>query len=175
SFTSIELVDFSLKQHWEFLDQDVLNHFCQNRVKLIDMSWDAMMNNAGISLDIAIKAPESIYNEYLKARENPKIIHYAGWEKPWNIPSLDMAEYFWKYARLSPYYEDILVAMNKYQCNNLVKKEYIYKEQEKPLSNIQLFKKICKTDGFFTAVKRSIKTLCGISNTAKQKKNKKGK
>ena len=36
------------------------------------------------------------------------LIHFAGYQKPWDIVDCDFAEYFWEYAKLSPYYPMIL-------------------------------------------------------------------
>ena len=44
----------------------------------------------------------------MTAHANPKIIHYAGPDKPWNDPNTDYAGLFWKYARESKYYESII-------------------------------------------------------------------
>ena len=53
-------------------------------------------------------SPFALYNEYLKARKNPKVAHYAGYQKPWNVPTYDFAEYFWRYVRQTVFYEEIL-------------------------------------------------------------------
>lgn len=36
------------------------------------------------------------------------MIHFAGYQKPWDVVDCDMAEYFWEYAKLSPYYPRLL-------------------------------------------------------------------
>lgn len=51
------------------------------------------------------------YNLYMEARKSPKIIHYAGCPKPWQIPEADFTEDFWEYARKSPFYERIIANM----------------------------------------------------------------
>ena len=56
-------------------------------------------------------APKYIYDNYKKALENPKIIHYAGRFIPCFTPLVDLAQYFWKYARMTPYYELTLSIM----------------------------------------------------------------
>ena len=53
-------------------------------------------------------APRMLYEEYAFARKTPKMIHYAGYQKPWEVVDCDMAEYFWEYAKLSPYYPRLL-------------------------------------------------------------------
>lgn len=41
------------------------------------------------------------------AMNNPLIIHWANYKKPWNY-DVNLDFLFWKYARLSPFYEEIL-------------------------------------------------------------------
>ena len=57
---------------------------------------------------IVSRAPKYLQDEYMTAHANPKIIHYAGPDKPWNNPLADYAEAFWKYAKDSGYYEAII-------------------------------------------------------------------
>ena len=59
-------------------------------------------------MDILKMAPRELYEEYTKARKNPYLIHFAGYQKPWDAVDCDFAEYFWEYAKLSPYYPMIL-------------------------------------------------------------------
>ena len=53
-------------------------------------------------------APRALYEEYTEARKQPYIIHFAGYQKPWNVVDCDFAYYFWKYAKLSPYFPILL-------------------------------------------------------------------
>jgi len=106
-----ELIDRTLKQKWNMLDQDVLNWKCQGNVKFLDMKWNVLMNwkYCGKSrMDILKNAPNSLYQSYLVSRKKPAIIHYAGAWKPWQLPRCDYAEEFWQVARKSPFYETIL-------------------------------------------------------------------
>ena len=97
------------------------------------MSWNVMTDCAGMRLNnIKTFAPYNIYEEYLNARKNPKIIHYAGFAKPWNRPEDDFSECFWTIARDTEVYELILSRMMNYifhtnkninmSSNNLVNK-----------------------------------------------------
>ena len=104
-----ELLQFAASNKWELLDQDVLNYIAQGSVKYVDTAWNVMTDWAGIRISqIIALAPKRMNTDYLKAHKNPKIIHYAGPDKPWHRPYEDKAEYFWKYARNCPYYEVIL-------------------------------------------------------------------
>lgn len=111
-YTTKKMLTFAGKYKWQLLDQDVLNYLAQGRVRYVNMSWNVMTDWAGIRINQIISlAPHYLNKEYMEARNNPKIIHYAGPDKPWNQPFSDMAEYFWKFARNTPFYEVILQRM----------------------------------------------------------------
>lgn len=107
-----DMLSFAMSEKWELLDQDVLNYLTQDKVKYVDMAWNSMTDWAGIRVaQIIPLAPENLQRDYLEARKNPKIIHYAGPDKPWFLPESDYASVFWNYARKSPLYEVILKRM----------------------------------------------------------------
>ena len=70
--------------------------------------WNVLMNWQAIDgrsrMDIMKMAYRDLYNEYLSARKAPKIVHFAGYQKPWDVFNCDMSGYFWKYASMSPFY-----------------------------------------------------------------------
>ncbi len=111
-YTVPEMIEFAGSYQWELLDQDVLNYLAQGRVKYIDMAWNVMFDWRYMRIrEIIGRAPKRLYDAYIKAHAQPKIIHYAGPDKPWNDPSCDYADIFWQYARESGYYEIILQRM----------------------------------------------------------------
>ena len=89
-------------------DQDVLNSECEGRVVYLDASWNVMTNFAGRIDWVFSYAPASIFKEYLAARKDPKIVHFAGVEKPWNSIGADQSERYWRYARQTPFYEELM-------------------------------------------------------------------
>lgn len=104
-----ETLKFAASYEWELLDQDVLNYLAQEKVKFVDMAWNVMYDWNYIRIKkIVSRAPKYLQDEYITAHANPKIIHYAGPDKPWNNPLADYAEAFWKYAKDSGYYEAII-------------------------------------------------------------------
>ena len=108
-YTTAEMLKFAGTYKWQLLDQDVLNFLAQGQVKFVDMSWNVMHDwkNARIEENIS-HAPERLFVEYMTARKSPKIIHYAGPDKPWTDPESDFAEVFWRYAKTSDYYETLI-------------------------------------------------------------------
>ena len=109
-----DILNFASKEKWLLQDQDVLNKLCEGRVRYIDMSWNVMVdyNRLRIKEIIAI-APQWLNRMYMEARKNPRIIHYAGPQKPWLYPEMDFGMEFWKYARETPFYEVMLRRMGQ--------------------------------------------------------------
>lgn len=106
-----ELVEKTLEQKWNMVDQDVLNIICQGKVKFLNQKWNVLMNwtyGTQSRMNVIKHVPVSLWEEYQEARKEPFIIHYAGAWKPWNTPNCDYAEEFWRYARKTSFYEVIL-------------------------------------------------------------------
>lgn len=112
TFKENELIEFASGKTLNFADQDVLNCKCSGRIQLLDMRWNVVTDCGGYRVNQLIRrAPLRIYQEYVRSRDEPKIIHYSGFEKPWANPYSDMAEIFWNYARKSVFYELIIYRM----------------------------------------------------------------
>lgn len=124
NYTVEEVMRFAMSYPWELLDQDVLNYLAQGKTKFIGMEWNVMVDWRGIRIkEIIGRAPHYLYDEYMRARKAPKIIHYAGPAKPWHSPSFDFADIFWSYARRTPYYETALMRMMTLQTANIKRKK----------------------------------------------------
>lgn len=121
-----ELLKFASSYNWELLDQDVLNYIAQGKTKFVDMSWNVMYDWRRIRLsNIVSLAPIKLYLAYVEARKNPKIIHYAGPEKPWQDPECDFAAHYWQSARKSAFYEIIIARMGNWQAKHVGKPEQL--------------------------------------------------
>lgn len=115
AITADELLKIASEKEWKCHDQDVLNHVCRGRVHYIPQIWNVVMNwqeQDRSREKILKKAPADLYFEWLEARKRPLVVHFAGYQKPWNVPSCDMAPYFWKYSRNTPYYEMVILKNN---------------------------------------------------------------
>jgi lipopolysaccharide biosynthesis glycosyltransferase len=79
------------KYHFDCIapDQDYLNSMCKGRIHFLGPEWDAMPNNNHPAL------------------ENPKLIHYNLFEKPWMYDGIQYEEYFWEYAADSGFIDEI--------------------------------------------------------------------
>ncbi len=120
-----DLVELALQKKWRYHDQDVLNYAFKEKVYYISQSWNVLMNWQNGTYESRMNfikyAPYVLYSEYMKARVKPKIVHYAGYQKPWEVTECDMSEYFWKYARKTLYYE-IIINRNKIKETIVVEK-----------------------------------------------------
>ena len=77
-------------------DQDYINSMCYGHIKYLSDIYDAMPN------------PNN------KEVENPVIIHYNLFLKPWQYEDVQYYDYFWKYAKSTPFYDEILEIKNSY-------------------------------------------------------------
>jgi lipopolysaccharide biosynthesis glycosyltransferase len=90
-----------------YVDQCIMNHVLQGHVKYLDYKWNVQWQ-IPIYAKIEQCLPISLYEQYKASLESPKIIHYAGRVKPWSAPYLQRADIWWQYARMTPFYEEIL-------------------------------------------------------------------
>lgn len=85
-------------------DQSYLNYLCQGKIKYLPFEWNRTpLENVEC--------------------ENPKIVHYALGFKPWHNPDVFLGEYFWEYAKLSPFYDEIKVMPENFTTLARLKKE----------------------------------------------------
>lgn len=97
--------------------QDPMNICTYKRVKFIPLTWNTMTwEPVEGSLNLL---SEKYYNEYMEAVKKPKIVHYAAHIKPWLYPDSLLSEYFFKYARMTPFYEQIIETGYKFSLENL--------------------------------------------------------
>lgn len=69
-------------------DQAYLNYLCRDKIYLLSSAWN--------------REPMPHVRE-----EEKNIVHYALYKKPWQYDDVIYGEYFWDYARRSPFYEEI--------------------------------------------------------------------
>lgn len=84
-----------------FVDQDVLNAIAQNKITFLPLTYNHVWY---VQAPDCMKniLPDNIFNEYVGARENVKIVHFAGDIKPWKNLDKILADHFWKYAFAAP-------------------------------------------------------------------------
>ena len=101
SITFEDMLHLERKNDLPFADQEILNIVCENKVQYASMDWNVMCGKC-------------------RAYRNPKIIHYV-WDKPWkNFFRTKRGQYFWKYAKNTPFYE-IIIHKSKKKIKPLIK------------------------------------------------------
>ena len=144
TFTINEILDFSVKNNFESFEEDILNKLCENKTKILDISWNVLTENK----EIIFRAPQWLYNNYLKAFESPKIINFNGGLKPWLQPEIEKANDFWEIAIKTPYYHVLLNRMNIYVAENVCKS----KDNNRKTGVFKKFKRSVKK--FFHSIKK---------------------
>jgi len=107
-FTSDYLLGLAQNAEYIFPDQDLLNIVAKDSIFILPQEFNFLNTNWDISC-----APKELMEEYCKAKENPKIIHYTT-TKPWkqalNPPYFHL---FWKYSTRTPFIDSIIKDMTK--------------------------------------------------------------
>lgn len=78
-------------------DQDYLNVVCKDRITYLDVGW----NKTPI--------PDMTFDD-----KDVKVIHYKLNFKPWHYENVRYEEPFWKYAKKTPYYKDLIKMREEY-------------------------------------------------------------
>lgn len=128
----------------EVVDQHIINAACTGFIALLPPEWNIMT--------CALNSPpsdafDSAYHErYLATATGsvaPKIVHFAGDRKPWNILAMPFAAEWWQFARTSPFYESLLsnaIAAKLQKTSPLVKAwkkiRYVYRVVTKLLRKL---------------------------------------
>lgn len=78
-------------------DEDYLNLLCKDKVLFLDQSWNV-----------------EVFGNIFVKDEDVNMFHYIMVSKPWHYKDCRKAEYFWKYAKMTPVYNEILEVLNNY-------------------------------------------------------------
>lgn len=99
------------EKFYQWLDQDVLNLLCLDRVKFLDGRWNARWDF--LAMDNWRYLDDKIQKAAPEYAKDPYILHYNTHLKPWAYPEYELADYFWRYARETVFYEEILLNVAK--------------------------------------------------------------
>ncbi len=100
------LMEAMKEKHYWFLDQDIMNKVFYDRVFYLPLEWNVYHGN-GNTHDFFPNLCFSTYMEFLSARLHPKLIHYAGENKPWNTIHVDFYDNFEKYLSGTPWQREL--------------------------------------------------------------------
>ena len=103
-----EWLSLAGERKYRYNDQDILNKECKGHLYQLPLTWNTVVNCNNRRLPIIERGPHSVLKAYMKARENPKLVHYAGFEKPWDAPFSDFAYLFWDFASRSTFSDRVL-------------------------------------------------------------------
>ncbi len=78
-------------------DEDYLNLLCHNKVLWLEQQWNT-----------------EVFGEIPYDESEFKILHYIMVSKPWHYEDCRYGEYFWKYAKETFVYDEILNILNNY-------------------------------------------------------------
>jgi len=104
-----KLFDIATERVYRWQDQDILNKVCFGKVLFLESNWNYMTNrNVENPELLEFPAPKTYFDQFSKAKSDPYIVHYAGHKQPMYCPDVNYGELFWKYARNSLFYEEML-------------------------------------------------------------------
>ncbi len=90
-------------------DQAYLNYLCRGRIHVLPSAWNQEpMPDAG--------------------KAGSGIVHYALYKKPWQYDDVMYGEYFWQYAKHSPFYTEICCRRQNFSDADRKEKEAAAKE-----------------------------------------------
>ena len=133
----------------KFPDQDTLNITLHSKIKYLDLSYNAMPVQRYLNEDMR-----------KQAFKDPKIVHWAGFEKPWLYSYVGYKDEFLNYARKLSFYDEFL-----YKHTKLIDKECLesLEEKNKSLNELKADADVCICTTFdyryavyFAALLRSI-------------------
>lgn len=86
------------KYHFDCIapDQDYLNEMGEGSILHLDPRWDAMPN------------------ENTEPIENPGLIHYNLFFKPWHFTGIQYEDYFWQSAKETKFYDELKAELDNY-------------------------------------------------------------
>ena len=106
-----KFVDLITEYDFDLLDPDqaYLNYLCLGKILMLPNGWN--------------KEPMP-----LGCEGNKNIVHYALYKKPWQYDDVMDGEYFWNYAKKSPFYDEILQRKASFGDKERAEKEETAKE-----------------------------------------------
>ncbi len=112
-----KIVELCEENYLEHHDQTAINVICYQNVEKLPIKY-AMFNFESYDKIVEYNKGQKWkirYNEkeLMEAYNSPVMIHFAGFDKPWNHRNVKFEEYWWFYAQKTDFYEDILI-QNEY-------------------------------------------------------------
>ena len=106
-----KFIELITKYNFDLLDPDqaYINYLCSEKIKMLPNGWN--------------KEPLP-----LPCNGSKNIVHYALYKKPWQYDDVIDGEFFWSYAKKSPFFHEILTAKKAFGPSEMHKKAEAAKE-----------------------------------------------
>ena len=91
------------KEELLFLDQDIINMICENRILYLEETWNYMWHMIYGNKEFVRVCSDIIE----RIHANYKILHFSSDLKPWNNPELPLSAEFWKFAKDTVFFEEV--------------------------------------------------------------------
>lgn len=128
----------------KFVDQDILNTVCRDKVLFIPPNWNYTWHLQFCDSDYLEHLPDFFRTSYKEAEDEPYIIHFTGNKmKPIDYPNAKYSDIFWYYAKQSMYYDYLI----KQKENSLLHTNLTIKKTKRKIQKYKLLNLI--TFGFF--------------------------
>jgi len=128
-----KLRDFIATHEVKIVDQSAINAVCYNNIQILSYKYAIFPDYEEVvqinyQQNPKYKIDES---ELLKDYHNTTIIHFRGWNKPWNkYFNHKSRAYWWYYAKISGFYHDILKYYSYYGFDNKYVEDLLKKMPE---------------------------------------------
>lgn len=102
-----------------YLDGHILDLICEEGPLCLNQAWNLVIDGREEHWKKMLKSvPYYVLDEYEAAKKEPYILHYIGDLPPWHHPSGQFGREFWKIARGTDYYEELLEMIGQAQIQN---------------------------------------------------------
>ena len=109
--TFLQLINTMKERNYWFLDQDIMNKVFYNRVHYLPFEWNVYHGNGNTDAFFP-NLQFSTYMSFLEARKKPKMIHFAGENKPWDTPFVYFFDNFMAYIYSTPWQKEVSDRLN---------------------------------------------------------------
>lgn len=109
-FTYSQIEEYLLKQQCDCPSVDCFNHLFENNIYFLHQSWNCIECCSPEYFKLSEFIPSDISAELSESKQ-PKAYNLSGMVNGWVPQQSQTAKRFWKYARMTDFYEEILTKM----------------------------------------------------------------
>lgn len=101
----------------QFPLRDALNFLCGGKIRFLEGAWNVVPEREGSDRAVACTfAPQKLFLAYRAAAQAPRLLHFAGSDRPWEDTGSVYAHIFWRVSRETPYGEALLASLMRVQA-----------------------------------------------------------